>query len=325
MFLGVDGGGTLTRALLVDETGRVLGAGQAGPSNINQVDRKAIRRNLHKAVSCALLEVDSDEYTLESACFGLAGSSAPESKEKLLAIIGQLSQFKNVKIKLTTDAEIALRGGLIDDPGLLLIAGTGSVCMGRNKKGDLVRTGGWGLLADDAGSALWIGRRSIEIAVRQADGRLAEGDLGKQVFEALEIDSIDSIVSVLHSPSLSKAKIAQLSLVVTQLAEADDEVALSIVDQAIQELVSLIRSTFPKIGLRHSDVIAVGGLTTEGTWFRKRLDGVIARELTGTVLRSPTLSPVCGSIIEALRLANVELDLMFNENVVKASYFFENR
>lgn len=322
MYLGVDGGGTLTRALIVDEEGRAIGVGQAGPANIHQVDRKTVRKNFHKAISSALLEVGEGDYSLTSACFGLAGSSAPESKERLMSVINSLPYIQGVNVKLMTDAEIALRGGLIDEPGLLLIAGTGSVCMGRNSEGELIRTGGWGVLADDAGSGLWIGRKAIEIAVRQADGRLSEGDLGNAVFEELGIASMDQIVSVLHSSALSKAKIAQLALLVTRFAENGDEVSLHLVDQAISEIVALLRATLTKAGLQHSDVITVGGLVAPGTWFRKRLDSVVARELAGTVLRSPRLSPVSGAIIEALRLDGEELDSGFYENVETASRFF---
>lgn len=322
MYLGIDGGGTLTRALLVNELGEILGAGQSGPSNIHQVEPRTIRRNIQKAINGALMEVGDADYTLATACYGLAGSSAPEARTRLEGIIAKVTPAASVATRVTTDAEIALGGGLLGESGLLLIAGTGSICLGRDNTGTVHRTGGWGFLADDGGGALSVGRQAIEHAVRQADGRQPLSKLGTMIFKELGIGSVDDIVSVLYSPKLTKTKIGQLAPTVMQLAVQGDGVALSIANTAIDEISNLIRTTLKKTNLTSSEVVAVGGMMTEDSWFRKAVESAVTKQAPGTTLRSPELPPVAGAIIEARKMDAATVDAAFINNLRKGIEFF---
>src|SRR5579863_1839915 len=143
LFLGVDGGQSSTTALVGDDTGRVLGEGTGGPCN--HVGAAEGRDKLARAVSesvaaaCGQARLNLRGVHFEAACFGMSGG--PDDKEAILAKI-----LPARKLIVTTDALIALSGATAGEPGVVTIAGTGSIAFGRNAAGKMVRAGGWGFL-----------------------------------------------------------------------------------------------------------------------------------------------------------------------------------
>src|SRR5438132_1474842 len=149
LFLGVDGGQSSTKALIGDETGRVLGAGQAGPCNHAAATEG--RANLERAITwsvgaaCAQAGIAAGAH-FEAACFGMSGG--PDDKERILAGLVDAG-----RMTVTTDADIALAGATVTGQGIIVIAGTGSIVLGRNQAGVRTRVGGWGFIFGDEGSA----------------------------------------------------------------------------------------------------------------------------------------------------------------------------
>src|SRR5215469_8664342 len=140
LFLGVDGGQSGTTAVIGDEHGRVLGAGEAGPCNHAGVAEG--RAKLERAVSgsvagaCREAGLDPAAVSFEAACFGMSGG--PENKEEILA-----AMLRTRRLVVTTDAVIALAGATATGRGIIVIGGTGSIAFGRNAEGRGVRAGGW--------------------------------------------------------------------------------------------------------------------------------------------------------------------------------------
>ena len=167
LFLGVDGGHSSTTALIADETGRVLGAGTGGPCN--HVGAAEGRQKLARAVgecvgaACARAGLDAGSVRFEAACFGMSGG--PADKQAILAEILHAD-----RLLVTTDAVIALAGATAGRPGIITIAGTGSIAFGRNAAGKWARAGGWGYIFGDEGGGFDITRQALRAALRYEEG-----------------------------------------------------------------------------------------------------------------------------------------------------------
>src|SRR5579864_1057330 len=166
-FLGLDGGQSSTLALIGDESGRVLGAGHDGPCNhVTTPEGEAkfvgvIRGCLNAAAVQAGL--DPVGVIFASACLGFSGGAA--DKESILRELISSERFN-----LTHDALVALSGATAGQPGVIAIAGTGSIAFGRNASGKTARAGGWGYLFGDEGSAFDIVRQALRAGLRMEEG-----------------------------------------------------------------------------------------------------------------------------------------------------------
>ena len=285
-YLGIDGGGSKTRALLVDADGNKLHYAESGPSNLNAYEEDIVRTSLLEVVK-QCTEVAGAPPT--ATCVGIAGASSPEAKAKLEAMIEPLGLKQ---AEMTTDAAIALEGAFSGGPGILLIAGTGSVCFGRSMDGAIHRTGGWGWLADDAGSAAWIGQRALEVAIQQNDGRMPGTSLRDIIFPELAIPSTEKLNSRLYEPTLSRSIIAALAPHVLDLAESGNSVAHGIRQQALDELEKLIRTTAKKLKGTVDKAAFSGGLFEHNSNFREALKF----RLPDFIIQKPQSSALEGAV-----------------------------
>ena len=291
-YLGIDGGGSKTRARLVDAEGKQAGYAESGPSNLNACDEATVRASLFEAIDACLR---ASGKAPSSTCLGSAGASSPLVKRQLVAM---LEPIELGNLLVTSDASIALEGAFSGDAGILLIAGTGSVCFGRSASGKIHRTGGWGWLADDGGSAGWIGQRALEIALRQDDGRLEGRCLRDAVFARLGIHKSEQIVTTIYQPTLSRSQIAELSETILDLAQSGNEAALKIQQAALDELEHLVRTTAWKLEERIKRVAFTGGLLVHRPVFRKQLES----RLRDFEIIEPQFPPVDGAVALARKI-----------------------
>ena len=167
LFLGVDGGQSGTTAVIGDETGRILGTGEAGPCNHAAAGEG--RAKLERAVTgsvaaaCAQAGLDAATVRFEAACFGMSGG--PDDKREILA-----ATLRVDRLVVTNDAVIALAGATRTGQGIITIAGTGSIAFGRNPAGRTARAGGWGHIFGDEGGGFDIARQAARAALRLEEG-----------------------------------------------------------------------------------------------------------------------------------------------------------
>ncbi|MCW3058428.1 MAG: hypothetical protein JWQ02_249, partial [Capsulimonas sp.] len=172
-YIGVDGGGTNTRVLIADRAGYVLGSGQSGSANRNHYSPEEARRSLRSALLMAMegLKIDPSQITM---FLGMSGVSTDQDRWEISGIVREIPEIGvQARVTVDNDTVAGLTGGLAGEPGMALIAGTGSACLGINSRGERWFCGGWGAIADDSGSAPWIGLRALQEAVRAEDGRAA--------------------------------------------------------------------------------------------------------------------------------------------------------
>ena len=168
-YLGIDGGGTKTRCALGDET-TVLATAASGGSNIVRVGETRARESLHTAIRqvCATAQITFSQ--IRSLCIGASGAGRPEIAARVRAIVDELNpEFPASRIEVTTDTIIALQAAFGSGPGVIAIAGTGSIVLGRDAAGHTARAGGWGFAVSDEGSGHWIGRQAVSAVLRARD------------------------------------------------------------------------------------------------------------------------------------------------------------
>jgi N-acetylglucosamine kinase-like BadF-type ATPase len=175
LLLGVDGGGTTTTAWLADGDGHVLGRGTSGPSNLQGIPTEAALAALDEAIAAAFANAGRAQATVASACLGLAGSDRDSARAILRGWAGRMSLAD--RLVLATDADLVLAAGTPEGFGVAVIAGTGSIAVGRSPDGRKARAGGWGPWLGDEGSAYAVAAAGLRLVLRRHDGREALGVL----------------------------------------------------------------------------------------------------------------------------------------------------
>lgn len=335
VVLGIDGGGTHTRAAIVDGTGRVLGIGLGGPSNLHVSGREAVRGAIADAVAAAReaaglgahrpMSRASDAHTPSSLAFGAhesadheapdhatgahqfdaaflghAGVVTPRDHEEIRSIARELSLAPDATVGVDHDLRIALAGGLAGAPGIVLIAGTGSSCYGRTAEGASWRAGGWGPLLDDPGSGYWLGVRGMAAVGRGIDGRGPETSLQRRLPAALGVADAEELLRLTGPGGLTRERIAELAPVVLDAADEGDGAASAIVAEGIDELALMVSAVATRLWRGTDAVLAMTGGLTSRPSFREALELAIRRRAPGVRPVASRLPPVLGAAALAL-------------------------
>ena len=309
--LGIDGGGSRTRAAIADNRGTVLGTATGGSVNPRHHDAGTIAARLADLVQRA----SGGELALSAAFLSLGGVSTRADAAAVEAVAGGVAGLRGVPIVVDNDARAALTGGLAGRPGMVLIAGTGSACLGIAADGRRHWCGGWEHLADDRGSAYWIAVEAVRAAVRVEDGRLAASRLRDLVFSWWELAEPRALAERLSRPDVDRAALAAKAPDVIALA-ASDMLARSIVERAAAELARLVDVTASRLfEPGASELIFTGGLARSGPPFTPLLAANIAAVAPGVRIVEPELPPVLGAVIEAARMAGVAASEPFVERL----------
>src|SRR5450432_106557 len=241
LFLGVDGGQSGTTAVIGDETGCVIGTGEAGPCN--HAGAAEGRAKLERAVigsvgaACAQAGVDAAAVVFEAACFGMSGG--PEDKEAILAGI-----LRTGRLIVPNDAVSALAGATANGQGIVTIAGTGSIAFGRNGAGrsagaGSARAGGWGYVFGDEGGAFDIVRQAVRASLRMEEGWGPSTSLRQVLLDATGSRSANEMLHRFYTAEWPRSRVATLARLVDAAALEADGVAAGILAAAAQELAVL--------------------------------------------------------------------------------------
>ena len=250
LILGMDGGGSVTTTWLALADGRVIGRGRAGPSNIKAVGSNAAMTALDISILAAFQNAGLDVGPIEASCLGLAGFDRDEDKEWLKRWAGA-SNWAN-RLILVNDGDLVVAAGTPNGWGIGLIAGTGSIAVGRSEDGRKARAGGWGFLFGDEGSAYGISVAALRRTARIADGRdgrrLDSDSLARRIFRALKINGPDELVSAVYGTGFDRARIADLSRAVVDAAAEDPNLVEELIRPAAIELAQIVAATSKQLG-----------------------------------------------------------------------------
>jgi len=298
LFLGVDGGQSSTTALIGDESGRVLGAGEAGPCN--HAGAAEGRAKFERAVdeslraACAGAGLDAATVRFEAACFGMSGG--PEDKRAMLAGV-----LRAEHLMVTTDAAIALSGATATGQGIAVIAGTGSIAFGRNAGGRTARAGGWGYLFGDEGGAFSIARQALREALRYEEGWGPPTALRQALLEAAGAASANDLLHRLYTTEFPRPRIASYAALVDAVAQQGDTAALEVLREAAGQLAAITLAVRGQL-FRPGEAFRaayVGGV------FRSAIVLDEYRRRIGFECAPPIYGPAAGALLEAYRAAGL--------------------
>ncbi|HEV7126059.1 MAG TPA: BadF/BadG/BcrA/BcrD ATPase family protein [Ktedonobacterales bacterium] len=264
LFLGVDGGGSKTLAIVVDAQGQERGRGLAGSGNYQAVGAARALRAVRDAVTVALTMAHGHR-PCRAAWLGLAGVDRARDVALLLPRVRTLART----VRLTNDAELAL-GALPEQVGVALIAGTGSIALGRDARGRTARAGGWGHILGDEGSGYTMGRQALTAAVRAADGRAPATALLALILAHWQLRAASELIEQVYAHE-DKARIAALAPLVLQAARAGDPAAARIVRRAARELALAAGTASASLDLDATScpLALGGGLLLHASGFRR--------------------------------------------------------
>jgi N-acetylglucosamine kinase-like BadF-type ATPase len=301
VVVGIDGGGTKTRALLVGFDGTVLAELTTGASNVRKKgvsDAAEIFFDL--VVKCAA-KAGAPHESIAHLVIGAAGAGRPSTRSELtsaIAALGQKHKFPISQITVETDARIALEAASPGKPVIALISGTGSIALYRADDGQIHRTGGWGSIIGDEGSGFAIARDACAAVMRQHDGRAEKTLLTEMALSHFEITEIEDLIPKLHS---EKTELAPFAEKVLRAVKERDRVARQIILKNASDLVEHVRILLlahpPKNKLT---VCPMGGLLeTENEY-----SNLVREKLTGSlpqiIIQKPKFPAAFGAAILGL-------------------------
>lgn len=260
-FLGIDGGGTKTTCAVGDES-HLLATATAGPSNIVRVGETQARQSLQQSVRQACAAAGITPAQVSHTCVGGSGAARPELAE---IVRRSLAEVLPTPIGVVGDMQIALEAAFDTGPGVVVIAGTGSIAYGRDKHGTTARAGGWGFAIGDEGSAHWIGRAAVSAVLRASDRAYgtAENILhGKFATALCKVWGVSSLADLARAAnSIPPPDFAALFPVV---AASQDALALQVMSNAGRELAQIalivVDRLFPKDETGPVPVAMTGGV-----------------------------------------------------------------
>lgn len=303
LFLGVDGGQSSTTALIADETGRVLGAGTGGPCN--HVGAAEGRQKLARAVgecvgvACAQAGLDADSVRFAAACFGMSGGPADKQ-----AILGEI--LRADRLLVTTDAVIALAGATAGRPGIIAIAGTGSIAFGRNAAGRWARAGGWGYIFGDEGGGFDITRQALRAALRYEEGWGPATALHRVLLAETGAADANDLLHRFYTQEWPRPRVAKLAPLVDRAAREGDAVALGVIEGAARQLAALAASVRGQLWQpgEPANVAYIGGVFRSAILL-ERFRALVEKE-EGNRCGPPVYGPAAGALLEAFAAAELQ-------------------
>jgi N-acetylglucosamine kinase-like BadF-type ATPase len=242
--LGIDAGGTKTTCLLADAAGAIVSRAQGGGANLQAHGELEVEKVLHGVIDEA---VGERRIVPAAVCLGIAGVDRPADRQVMRDILRRLGFRTGVLV--VNDALVALVAGVGDHPGVVIVAGTGSIAFGVNSAGQAARAGGWGALLGDEGSGFWIGRHALTAVTRAADGRGPRTLLTALVSERFGLTGVDDLVYEVHDRAGRQA-VASLGPIVARAREAGDVVAGEILRTAADELTRAAATVIARLQMR---------------------------------------------------------------------------
>ncbi|NJM60069.1 MAG: ATPase [Oscillatoriales cyanobacterium RU_3_3] len=320
--LGIDGGGTKTVCVLMNENQQVLGRGEAGPSNYQTLGIEATKQSIQQAIDRSILSANIDvrrDFKIEAICLGLAGVGRPKDIEIVQSLAKNLQftknlpadrspQFQNRQTPNTiicSDSTLALVGGIGYPIGIAVIAGTGSIVCGQNSQGKTKRVGGWGYLLGDEGSGCNIAMRGLQAALKFHDGRGEFTTLAAKFQKHLCLNSLEELVEIVYRSGWGVKEIAALAPIVDRAAAEGDRIADAIINSAVAELTLATKTAISALFDRTAEfeIVIIGGVWNGEANCRDRFASAMVAIAPNATVILPRHEPAFGAGLLALNAA----------------------
>jgi glucosamine kinase len=306
--LGVDGGGTKTVALVANERGRVLGRGEGGPANYHSAGMSNAAEAITQAVNTAIADAGLVGQALSAAFFAVSGVDRPTDRQVMAGLIARTGL--NCPVHLDHDAVSALAGATGGLPGVVVMAGTGSIAFGEDCDGSRARAGGYGPLLGDEGSGYDIGRKALIAALRAEDGRSPATVLTDRIKQRFMLNQMPEMINLVYgSPApLQRPEVAGLAPLVVEVAKEGDAIAREILRIAGRELGLAAAAVLQRLRWAKGQQVPVAGtgaVFTAGHILTLPMQQVIRSVCPEAQLCQPKHTASYGAVLLALRTIGI--------------------
>lgn len=302
LVLGIDGGGTRTRAQLADFDAASLATGEAGTSNPLVHGIAAAQHELELAITRAFENAGVPRQRVAALVMGLGGAGRTQEQLELKEWTRTLFAGR---VAVKNDGEIALAAGTRENWGVALIAGTGSFAWGRSWAGEVARAGGWGYMIGDEGSGYDLARQALRAATQYADGRGSATHLLEGILKFWDLRTPQDLITQVYRSGLTHKDIAHLAPIVIEAAKRGDKVALELVNQAVAALAAAVAavSTALKFDRNEFPLALTGGLALGSPLLQDHLQTALQMKNCHPSAIALVSQPVIGAVRLAIELA----------------------
>lgn len=296
VFIGVDGGGTKTTAVLTNADGSIFRTCRTGACNVAVLKPEAVAAIIESILAILLKEIPRE--SIGNAVFAFAGAGRTKERENVRQIISNagVRQFS-----ILTDAEILYHATLGNTSGILLSAGTGSICLVRGSDGAFKQIGGRGYLLGDEGSGFDIGNQAIRKSIRDAEDGNAISELTRKLLEFYNLQQPEELVSIIYTAANPPNVVASCAKLVCDLAESGEADAKTIVDGAAKSLLALFKHAtehLPKMS--EYPMALAGSVLSDGSIVSQRFKKLLRKAALPVQIIEESMPPAAAAARSAI-------------------------
>jgi N-acetylglucosamine kinase-like BadF-type ATPase len=317
--IGLDGGGTKTVGVLVDEAGCVAGRAVAESSNYQVIGGEKLGQVISGLVKELMASYSAAGAKATHLYAGLAGAGRPADREAIQLALRQHDLAETISVD--TDASAALAGAFAGGPGIIVISGTGAICFGKSKDHVVYRCGGWGYLLGDEGSGYYIGQQALIASLKDLDGRGQKTLLRPAIEEKYQVGSIDLLISAIYSGKMDRTEIAGLAPMVFDIYAKGDQAAVAIIESAGKEIGKIVAAVSKRMGMQDQPVTValIGSIFKQRHILLPFMEQEARRTAATVTFIDPQFEPAIGSAVLALQKENIAIDAKVMANLQKTA------
>lgn len=293
---GADGGGTKTVGLIADLKGTILARRHAGGSNPNVAGLESSVETLHPLIAACCADAQCRVQDLGSLVIGLAGGGRADVRRELHNRLAERAGH-DLPLVIETDARVALEGAFEGGPGIVIIAGTGSVVIGKSTSHEIVIAGGWGRVLGDEGSAYWLGLEALKAAMSWHEYRGGSQHLAEVIGREFGVSGREQIIAALAGGF----EIARVAPLVVRAAEEGDPGASEILHRGARALVRQAQMVAGRMGgMPEIPVVCTGGAGGQ-PFYASVLKTHVEQQMHGARVQAPLHDAAFGAVMLALQ------------------------
>lgn len=301
-LIGMDGGGTKTKCILTDLDLTPVFETTGGPSNFLMLGNEKVSETILELIKQCAENQNISFDDIEAIVLGTTGGGRRSDAESLEISILEAAKSKNLtlkKLRVESDARIALEGAFSGKPGSILIAGTGSIMFGKDAKAEIHRVGGFGRFLGDEGSGYRIGQRGLNAVAKDFDGRGNKTLMTQLVLDKFSITSPEDLITEIYRNNFD---IASAAPIVIEAAEKNDKEAVKIIESESDEMILHIASMKNKLKEKVLYISLIGSLLTTENYYSYLFKEKVVKRFNDVTIKEAENPPETGAVLMAKNL-----------------------